>query len=330
MDPQDNGIRLAAVHARLIWNLPASLVAHTYGIGLRTLYDWIERYVHTGSVADRPQTGRRRLLNSSQLHHLDDILEEFGCMPTEEIRMRVEDEMDVLLSPRTLRNYLHRLGFDSRLPIVRPWIDDHIRELRYVYCQAALGDAQRDCLFVDECKFELFRRSRRVWVRHGEPRPIQHQPRNPHISIMVWASVHYSGFRQIEVMEGRWNGAMYRDLLEVKLQEVDEEFEDSFTLYQDNSPIHTAHVVQEFLADHLYPVLQGVPYSPCLNPIEKVFGRLKDMVRDTFPTTSAQLRESIIKCFHQIPVEFIHAQIDHLATVKVAIIERNGDSLVRG
>ena len=45
-------------------------------------------------------------------------------------------------------------------------------------------------------------------------------------------------------------------------------------LAQDNCAIHTARVVKNWFAQHRIEVLQWPPYSPDLNPIENIWGRI--------------------------------------------------------
>jgi transposase len=37
---------------------------------------------------------------------------------------------------------------------------------------------------------------------------------------------------------------------------------------QDNAPIHTAHIIKDWLEEMAIEVLEWPPYSPDLNPIE--------------------------------------------------------------
>ncbi len=46
----------------------------------------------------------------------------------------------------------------------------------------------------------------------------------------------------------------------------------------DNAPIHSADMVQEWLDESSYTVMEWPPYSPDLNPIEHCWGPLKENV----------------------------------------------------
>lgn len=51
---------------------------------------------------------------------------------------------------------------------------------------------------------------------------------------------------------------------------------------QDNARIHTARIVQDWLHEQEFEVLEWPPYSPDLNPIEHVWARLKELVNEHY------------------------------------------------
>lgn len=52
---------------------------------------------------------------------------------------------------------------------------------------------------------------------------------------------------------------------------------------QDNAPVHTAHVVRDWLADQEFQVMNWPPYSPDLNPIENLWALLKAKIYELHP-----------------------------------------------
>ncbi len=74
-------------------------------------------------------------------------------------------------------------------------------------------------------------------------------------------------------LEGKFNSESYIDFLGWMLSEV----EGQIVLIQDNAPYHTSSRVQEFIKQHAdrLTVYQLPPYSPDLNPIEKLWKKVK-------------------------------------------------------
>jgi len=52
---------------------------------------------------------------------------------------------------------------------------------------------------------------------------------------------------------------------------------------QDNAPVHTAHVVRDWLAEQEFEVMAWPPYSPDLNPIENLWALLKAKIYELHP-----------------------------------------------
>jgi len=74
-------------------------------------------------------------------------------------------------------------------------------------------------------------------------------------------------------LEGKFNSATYIDFLNWMLSEV----EGQIILIQDNAPYHTSGQLQDFFRAHAdrLTVYQLPPYSPELNPIEKLWKKVK-------------------------------------------------------
>jgi hypothetical protein len=84
MNRLSNEERRAVVDARLRWDIPAIRIAQEYRIGLRTVYDLVSRFLETGSVADRPRSGRPLLLTAAQVAALQQWLQAHSPIHTHE------------------------------------------------------------------------------------------------------------------------------------------------------------------------------------------------------------------------------------------------------
>ena len=99
-------------------------------------------------------------------------------------------------------------------------------------------------LWFDETKIELLglNAKRHVWRKHGTIPTVKHGGG----SIMLWGCFSAAGTGRLVRIEGKMNGAKYRDILDDNLLQSAQNLR-RFTIQQDNNPKHTAKTTQEWL-----------------------------------------------------------------------------------
>lgn len=92
------------------------------------------------------------------------------------------------------------------------------------------------------------------------------------ISAAYWGAIGRGGpISDLIRINGRFNSQSYLDILQRNITPYMQRFENQPIFMQDNSPIHTAGVVMEYLSARPYELLISPPLSPDLNPIENVW-----------------------------------------------------------
>lgn len=104
---------------------------------------------------------------------------------------------------------------------------------------------------------------------------------------MFWAGFMWNTRTELVIMEGDLdaprNGVTARIYLEILKEHLPTILGHDSIFMQDNAPIHTARIIQEWLEEEGIEVMGWPPYSPDLNPIENLWKRLKDEIMKRHP-----------------------------------------------
>ena len=145
---------------------------------------------------------------------------------------------------------------------------------------------------------------------------------------MVWGAFHLGGISEL-VFVNRVDGRAYRDILENHLlpfgrRTIGES--NTWTLMDDNATPHRANLVQDWKRVNNISTLPWPSKSPDLNPIEHLWDFLKRKIerQDRPPQTLAELRQSIIFQWQQIPPELVRNLVSSLPSRLAAVRISNG------
>ena len=108
-------------------------------------------------------------------------------------------------------------------------------------------------------------------------------------SIMLWGC--FSAAGRLANIEGKMNGAKYRETLDEKLLQSTQNLRRGwmFTFQQDKDPKHTANTTQQGLWDKSLNVLEWPSQSPDMNPIKQLWRDLKTAVQQRSPSNLTEL-----------------------------------------
>ncbi|GFX24140.1 transposable element Tcb1 transposase [Trichonephila clavipes] len=199
---------------------------------------------------------------------------------------------------RTVQRELHASNLYGRVGIRKPLVTARHALQRRQWCRTHrqwTPQQWQQVIWLDESTFTLFQTTGRVYVWRTPKEAFSPECIVPTVkhgggSLMVWGAISWCGLGTLVTLHGKVKAAHYVNILGDQVHPfVQTSFPGESPLYQDdNVPIHTAKIVQEWFAEHevevghLYWPLQ----SPDLNIIKHLWGYLESKLRARFPPPS--------------------------------------------
>ncbi len=313
-------------------------VAATFHVSPTTISNLIRRYNATGSVKDRPRSGRPRVTDAAEDRSilLMSLRKRTRSAPSirAEVRRRRRNQQG--LSIQTVRNRLRAGGLRARKPAKKPKLTDRHKRARLQWARQHVRwtHAQwSNVLFTDESRFLLFRNDgrMRVWRRPGERFSeccIQPRVQGGGGGVMVWGGISNRGKTDLVFVNGNMNAQRYIDqVLHPVVQPYVANNAANITLMDDNARPHRARIVNDFLRNHNITRMDPWPAcSPDLNPIEHCWDEMKREIHSALQAGDrvGQLRQYVQNAWDNITPAFVNRLITSMRRRCHACIRARG------
>lgn len=149
---------------------------------------------------------------------------------------------------------------------------------------------------------------------------VQHE-----FKIMVWGGIWWEGRTKLCFINGTVDHVYYQHIIEDYL--LKPHLTEELLVLQDGARAHTAKSTLEYVDDHDITLIQNPAHSPDLNPIEKVWGWMKQKIDLENPQCQEEFISIIQIVWDEIPQAVIQSFISHNKTVVNEIIESGGGSI---
>jgi len=197
-----------------------------------------------------------------------------------------------------------------------------------IWCreQQRVKEDFKDVVFTDESTIQLEQHSRICFRKHRQPCALKQRPKHP-IKIHVWGGISSKGATNIIMFTGILNAERLAKVLEAGLLPfIRDHYPDGHRLQQDNDPKHASNHIEQFFEDNGVNWWPTPPESPDLNPIENVWGSMKQYLRTHYkPRNLNELKQGIQQFWQTLTPDVCQRYIGHLQKVIPKEIDVQGN-----
>ena len=299
-----------------------------------TLNQIAQKYKLAKSTDNLPRPGRPPKLTPREKRS---VIQEVRIKPfvsAPEIVTKLQEQLGKKVSTKTVKRVLRKSGYKSQAPRKKPCISNKNQAKRLAFARAHVGKPAsfwKSVLWSDETKINLFGSDghRKVFRKTNEalnPKNILPTVKHGGGSVMVWGCFPANGVGNLEFIDGIMTGAVYVDILQRNLKDSARKIglNRNFTFQEDNDPKHTSKVGKQYFEQHKIKLLEWVPQSPDINPIEHLWDYLKRELRKSTSSNKEDLKTRIREIWSNIPRNMTNNLVDSIPRRLEAVIAARG------
>lgn len=295
--PVEDRIRIILLGS---YGFNVSEISESISASRSTVYRWQKRFEQTSNLDTRYfNSGRKRCTS------FDDDLE-VNLMAIDKPFFCISDITNELCTASrwTISRRLSENGIRSRIAAKKTRLNNTRKSQRLYYCNSMENFNQwENTVFVDESHFCTSKLGGKRVLRPKGSRfderfvnLIEHSTR---VVCSVFGAISCKGFGPLIKINGHMNSQQYCEILEETLPYLNLHWPHGNDYYwiQDNCPVHNSN--ETMLWQHLNMHGQFIdhpPFSPDLNPIENIWGRIKERLKWVPKASNSDELFANIKC----------------------------------
>ena len=336
-----NKKHLSEVHkARAVawWEegVPQIEIARRLNVHKRTILRLVSAYQNNGSLPARKSgSGRPFKVTAKMLAKIkEDILTD-PFLTARQIKSKNRKLLENI-SLRTIRRMLlENLCLHSRVAAKKPSLTTQMKHRRVVFAkkyQHWTSKQWGSVLFSDESLFKTSQTTGRL-VRRGQDSDRyleKYTSKSTRFcpSLMVWGSFCSNGKGSLQTLPRNqtMDSQKYLKMLKSQLLKTMKVNDCSF-FQQDNASIHTAKKIRSFLNDNNVNVIKWPGNSADLNPIENIWGLMKNKLEKKDIRTLPGLRMEIDKMWRSLKKSYLKTLAESMPKRLKLIIKKKGSML---
>lgn len=283
--------------------------------------------------AETPENrGRKRKISPKNVKKIMRLVKTNPFITT----TKIKQELNLQVNPSTIRRRLIEAKLPSRSPRKTPLLKKRHVHDRLQFAREKVdwpSNKWRNILWTDESKIVLFGRGGcRKYVRRPvnteyNPRYTMKTVKHGGLKINVWGCFSYNGTGPIYRIKDNMTAVSYCNILEkVMLPYAEWHMPLKWIFQQDNDPKHCSKLAKAWFNSNKIQVMDWPAQSPDLNPIENLWGDVKEEIYKAVPKHSEELWTVVKNSWYKIPKERCQKLVDSMPRRCAAVIANKGYS----
>lgn len=298
-------------------------------VSLRSIYRLWKKFSSTHTIADLPRKKRDNILTDQMLDEIDTLLLENDELNARQLRDRLVDHYPSLkVSLSTIKRCRKKKGWVCTRPHYCQLLRQVNKIKRLEWCQRQISNNEefKDIIFSDECTVQLDQHSKLCFRKEKQPRNLKQRPKHP-LKVHIWGGISWRGATKVVIFTGIMTAVRYSEILSASLLPfINECYPEGHRFQQDNDPKHTSKFIANYFDQNGVVWWKTPPESPDLNPIENIWGSLKQFLRSQHkPKNLDELKAGIQEFWSSLTPKVCQNYIRHLHKVMPKVVEVSGN-----
>ena len=266
-------------------------LAAAYGVTRRTLYKWRQRTIKGQPLTDLPRPGRPRSTSPATDRRIVSLAKSSEEPSLRTITAQVQTTKGTRPGAMTVRSRLLDVGLKYGTRPKKPMLTDKQKKDRLVWARANLNRDWTRVLFSDECTVRLFEKKSKAWGRPGKREPVR-TVKHP-AKINLHGCFGHGGYGRIFSFKENLDSPLMTRIVEEEMvpsaAKAIKGAKKGWVLLHDRDPKFRSHICTDKVSELGIEDIQLPAQSPGLNPMENMWGLLKDKIREHHPSTATGL-----------------------------------------
>ena len=289
-------------------------IANTLKLSCSTVAKIILHFKRVGSTQNRPWVGRPKKLSACAEHHIQMLSLKDWHRSAVSIAAEIEEmRWGQPVSAQIIRHTLHQIGLQGCYLRRKPLLKMIYKKARKQFAEDMSTkhmDYWNHVLWSDEMKINLFGSDgfKHVYKDKCIMPTVKHGDGN----VMVWGCMNAAGVGELYFIEGNMNSKMYCEILQQRMIPFLQKLGSRAVFQHDYDPKHTSMTTTALLKWLMVKVMEWPSMSPDLNPIEHLWGILKQKVEVRKVSNICQLHNVVMEEWKSIPVATCEALVNSM------------------